>query len=35
LEEEPEYVKPFLDIEDSGEVKRAFIYAEILNRKNY
>ncbi|MDR2085632.1 MAG: hypothetical protein LBP72_00485 [Dysgonamonadaceae bacterium] len=35
LVEEQEYVKPLLDIEDHEEVRRAFIYAEILNRKNY
>jgi hypothetical protein len=35
LQEEPEYVRPFLDVEDNEEIKRAFIYSEILNRKDY
>jgi hypothetical protein len=32
--EEPGYVKPVLDVDDTEEIKRAFIYSEILNRKD-
>jgi hypothetical protein len=32
--EEPEYVKPVLNVDDNEEIKRAFIYSEILNRKD-
>jgi hypothetical protein len=35
MPEEPEYVKPALDVDDNEEIRRAFIYSEILNRKVY
>jgi hypothetical protein len=35
MPEEPEDVKPVLDVDDNEEIRKAFIYAEILNRKVY
>ncbi|MDR2057717.1 MAG: hypothetical protein LBP83_05450 [Dysgonamonadaceae bacterium] len=33
--EEPEYIKPVLDVHNQDEIKQAFIYSEILKRKEY
>jgi hypothetical protein len=35
ISEETEYEPPVLDIEDSSTVKKAFIYSEIWNRKEW
>jgi hypothetical protein len=35
ISEETEYEPPILDIEDSSTVKKAFIYSEIWNRKEW
>ena len=32
---EKEVLAPILDLEDTDEIKKAFIYTEILNRKEY
>jgi hypothetical protein len=34
-EETEQQSTPFLNVEDSDEIKQAFIYSEILNRKEY